>query len=374
MKKLNKIVIVIFALLLSACGPTPPSEADGWEYDKETESYIRETYFSRDDEITKEYLKQLEGTFTAEEDSSVGIIVENNEILVGIGTGSNVYPVEDYELFLWETYKEDSEEIAEIYIVVLSPPAILDDVVTRMNMYTVDKDLSARENPIFLFKVVGSPSVAGDYYMNRSNVEYPRVPSESSQQNNYLKEKFEEPDSELAELGYIDGTYQARVEGHNGPLSVEVTFIDSKFAEVEVIDHAETLGLVDSAIEEVPEAIVKNNSTNVDTVSGATVTSEAIIEAAIEAKKQAESNPMHESAGSGPKESPQELSLKSMRDLAKEYVDEWNGYDNTLLEEDWTDDGVWRYYMFQDGPTQHMVGVIVHSETGEVRGDYGGID
>lgn len=68
------------------------------------------------------------------------------------------------------------------------------------------------------------------------------------------------------------------------------------------------------------------------------------------------------------------LSLEKMRELAKQYVNDWNGYDNNLDEEFWDDEEVWRYYIFQDGPTQHIVGVGVHSETGEVKGDYGGID
>lgn len=82
-----------------------------------------------------------------------------------------------------------------------------------------------------------------------------------------------------AEGEYEDGTHTATVEGHNGPLSVLVTVEGGSITDVEVTDHAETEGLADPAIQEVPAAIVENNSTDVDTVSGATITSEAIIEA-----------------------------------------------------------------------------------------------
>jgi uncharacterized protein with FMN-binding domain len=78
---------------------------------------------------------------------------------------------------------------------------------------------------------------------------------------------------------YEDGTYTASVEGHNGPLEVEVTIVNGEISNVAVLDHSETEGLADPAIEEVPAAIVENNSTDVDTVSGATVTSEAIMDA-----------------------------------------------------------------------------------------------
>ena len=46
-----------------------------------------------------------------------------------------------------------------------------------------------------------------------------------------------------------------------------------------MVSHTETAGISDGAIEKIPAAIVEKQSTDVDTVSGATVTSKAIIEA-----------------------------------------------------------------------------------------------
>ncbi len=77
---------------------------------------------------------------------------------------------------------------------------------------------------------------------------------------------------------YTDGAYIATVEGHNGPLEVEVTVEGGSIADVVVTEHEETEGLADPALEEVPAAIVENDSTDVETVSGATVTSEAIMD------------------------------------------------------------------------------------------------
>jgi len=48
---------------------------------------------------------------------------------------------------------------------------------------------------------------------------------------------------------------------------------------VEVVEHSESAGISDPAIEEIPAAIVAANSTDVDTVSGATYTSEGIMAA-----------------------------------------------------------------------------------------------
>ncbi|MGB4351126.1 MAG: FMN-binding protein [Tissierellaceae bacterium] len=59
-------------------------------------------------------------------------------------------------------------------------------------------------------------------------------------------------------------------------VKVEVTVADGKISKVEVVEHNETEGFCEPAIEQIPGAIVEKNSTEVDTVSGATVTSNAI--------------------------------------------------------------------------------------------------
>ena len=78
---------------------------------------------------------------------------------------------------------------------------------------------------------------------------------------------------------FEDGTHTGEAKGHNGPLKVEVVVSDGKITDVKVTEHEETEGLVDETIEQIPAAIVDNNSTDVDTIGGATVTGEAIIEA-----------------------------------------------------------------------------------------------
>ena len=80
-----------------------------------------------------------------------------------------------------------------------------------------------------------------------------------------------------------DGVYQATVDGAQAPLSVEVTVTDGALTNVVVTDHAETEGLADPAITDLPEAIIDTNSTDVEVVSGATITSQAILAAVDEA-------------------------------------------------------------------------------------------
>ncbi len=67
--------------------------------------------------------------------------------------------------------------------------------------------------------------------------------------------------------------------GLNGPIIVEVTANQDEITEVAVIEHEESPGISDPAIEQMPSKIVDNQSLKVDTVAGATYTSNGILEA-----------------------------------------------------------------------------------------------
>ncbi|MFA5576877.1 MAG: FMN-binding protein [Tissierellaceae bacterium] len=87
---------------------------------------------------------------------------------------------------------------------------------------------------------------------------------------------------------YTDGVYEGTGEGKNGEITVSVEVKDGKIASVDILSHDETDGISDPAREQVPASIVEKNSTEVDTVSGATLTSEGIIEAVNEALEKAQ--------------------------------------------------------------------------------------
>jgi flavocytochrome c len=83
------------------------------------------------------------------------------------------------------------------------------------------------------------------------------------------------------------GTYTATAKGANGDVTVEVVLSKTKIESVKVIEHSETPGVSDGAIEKIPQEIVDTQGLGVETVSGATYTSKAIIEAVTLALKQA---------------------------------------------------------------------------------------
>ena len=86
---------------------------------------------------------------------------------------------------------------------------------------------------------------------------------------------------------YTAGVYTAHANGNNGPVTVEVEVSDAEILSVKVTEHAETAGLSDTPIERIPAKIVEGQTLAVDTVSGATNTSNAILKAAEDALAQA---------------------------------------------------------------------------------------
>lgn len=76
-----------------------------------------------------------------------------------------------------------------------------------------------------------------------------------------------------------DGVYTGSGKGMHSNIEVTVTVEDGKIASVIVDSHGETPGISDPALEQIPQAIVEANSTDVDVVANATLTSQGIIEA-----------------------------------------------------------------------------------------------
>lgn len=91
--------------------------------------------------------------------------------------------------------------------------------------------------------------------------------------------------------GYTAGTYTSVVKGHNGDMTVEVTFDDSSIKEIQIKDHKETYGLgyglSTSPVETLGSAIVAAQSLAVDSVASATITSAAIKQAVADCAVQA---------------------------------------------------------------------------------------
>lgn len=73
--------------------------------------------------------------------------------------------------------------------------------------------------------------------------------------------------------------YEGHEPGKGGDIVVRVSVANGDIAKVEVIDHKESELLSGEAINRIVTAVSNEESVNVDVVSGATMTSEAVIKA-----------------------------------------------------------------------------------------------
>lgn len=86
-------------------------------------------------------------------------------------------------------------------------------------------------------------------------------------------------------MSYQDGKYQTEAEGLHGPVKVATTITDGKISAVEVLVGA---GEYQSKANEViADEIIASQSTEVDDISDATVSSNAIMTAVKKALKEA---------------------------------------------------------------------------------------
>ena len=91
--------------------------------------------------------------------------------------------------------------------------------------------------------------------------------------------------------GYKDGTYTGAANGYHGLVTVQVTITDGKIAAVNVLSHSDTDSYFFKA-KKLIKKIIKNQTPDVDTISGATLSSNGIINAVKKALQAAAKKPV----------------------------------------------------------------------------------
>ena len=89
------------------------------------------------------------------------------------------------------------------------------------------------------------------------------------------------------EATVVDGTYTASAQGKHAPVEVAVTVADGAIADIAITDHHEMPGMVESVEKTMLPLIIENQTLNVDNVTGATITSVAVIGALTDALAEA---------------------------------------------------------------------------------------
>lgn len=80
-----------------------------------------------------------------------------------------------------------------------------------------------------------------------------------------------------------DGKYEGKGEGVHGVVVVQVTVAKGRIAGIEILEQHEEAGVSDLAFQRIPAEIVKEQSLEVEAVTGASLSSKAILAAARDA-------------------------------------------------------------------------------------------
>ena len=103
-----------------------------------------------------------------------------------------------------------------------------------------------------------------------------------------LKAQVTETQSaESNDSNYKDGTYQGEAEGFGGTVAVEVKVEKGKITAIEIVSAQKEDGAYLSMAKDIIPKIIESQSTDVDTISGATFSSTGIKNASQEALEKA---------------------------------------------------------------------------------------
>ena len=90
-------------------------------------------------------------------------------------------------------------------------------------------------------------------------------------------------DAEALPPTALEQKLQGEGEGYGGSIKVEVTMVDDEITAIDVLEHEEDEDVGGPALEQILEDIIAAQSTEVDVVTGATLTSNGIMEAVADA-------------------------------------------------------------------------------------------
>ena len=87
--------------------------------------------------------------------------------------------------------------------------------------------------------------------------------------------------------GWNAGTYTANVTGHNAPFTIDVTFSENAITAIDASTNQESLGVGASALEDLTSKIIEHQTLNVDSITGATLSSMCLQQGVKECAEQA---------------------------------------------------------------------------------------
>ena len=130
-------------------------------------------------------------------------------------------------------------------------------------------------------------------------------PAESTEATVSETTVSESESKEASESRFTPGTYDVTASGRNGDVVLHVTFDKDKITDI-TTENSETVGLGTDAIDSLIKSTLENQTIPIDGISGATISSDAYLEAIKEAVKMVGGNPDEMTAFGAPEKEKQE--------------------------------------------------------------------
>ena len=130
-----------------------------------------------------------------------------------------------------------------------------------------------------IFSACGADNTAQD---SEDTSTEPAVTEQATDEDQKVEETKDNEEKETVEVD--PDAFEGKAKGYKGEVVAHVSFDGDKISNIHV-EHDETEGLGAAAIDKMVPQIVENQSVNIDSVSGATFSSAALIDAVSEAIK-----------------------------------------------------------------------------------------
>lgn len=186
----------------------------------------------------------------------------------------------------------DTYRSGPYYAVPLTPGVM--DTLGGIEVDTIGRVINTDEKPIPGLYAAGEVigNIQGAYYSIGLGeaVVYGRVSARNAIQyvidrgglTEYKKSEgeVEKPESKPAAKGnFVDGTFTGTAKGNNDELTVEVTVTDGSITEIKVVENKETPNIFAGVEDKYIPSIIESQDLEVDTITGATNSCNAIKEA-----------------------------------------------------------------------------------------------
>ena len=116
------------------------------------------------------------------------------------------------------------------------------------------------------------------------------VEKEETKEEVKQEETYEEEKESTTDLGSLSGEYQGSAKGYGGDINVKVTMENGEIKTIDVEEN-ESSAVGGAGIERIKDQVIAQNTTDLDNISGATISSAAFLSAVNNALEEAGANP-----------------------------------------------------------------------------------